>query len=207
MQVVPEQTPLPHPQFERLIESFLQTDVGITDFFLDENLCNSLKDSLLAKNQNNQLQTAGTGNSLFVSYDKEVRGDKICWIEKTHEDNSENEFLKVIDTLVQYLNETCFAGIQGYEFHFTLYQPGSYYRKHLDQFKNDSSRAFTVIIYLNSDWKQGDGGELCVYNRSGKQIIEPLFNRCVFFKSSELAHEVLITNQPRLSITGWLKRN
>ena len=25
------------------------------------------------------------------------------------------------------------------------------------------------------------------------------------FKSSELEHEVLVTNKPRMSITGWLK--
>jgi SM-20-related protein len=29
--------------------------------------------------------------------------------------------------------------------------------------------------------------------------------KSVFFKSSELVHEVLTTNKPRMSITGWLK--
>ena len=31
--------------------------------------------------------------------------------------------------------------------------------------------------------------------------------KTVFFKSSELAHEVLLTNKARMSITGWLKVN
>ena len=29
--------------------------------------------------------------------------------------------------------------------------------------------------------------------------------KTVFFKSSVLAHEVLVTNQRRMSVTGWLK--
>ena len=39
------------------------------------------------------------------------------------------------------------------------------------------------------------------------QTISPQNGKCVFFKSSELPHEVLMTNVPRLSITGWLKTN
>ena len=35
--------------------------------------------------------------------------------------------------------------------------------------------------------------------------LSPTNGKIVFFKSSELAHEVLLSNQPRMSITGWLK--
>lgn len=38
-----------------------------------------------------------------------------------------------------------------------------------------------------------------------QENVSPMNGKCIFFKSSELAHEVLITNQQRLSITGWLK--
>ncbi len=62
-----------------------------------------------------------------------------------------------------------------------------------------------MIMYLNAQWELKDGGELCIYHTDHTQTIAPLNGTCVFFKSSELEHEVLITNKPRLSITGWLR--
>lgn len=64
-----------------------------------------------------------------------------------------------------------------------------------------------MIMYLNECWQDGDGGELCVYNDGVAETISPLNGRSVFFKSSELEHEVLLVNKPRMSITGWIKVN
>lgn len=61
-------------------------------------------------------------------------------------------------------------------------------------------------MYLNTGWKHSDGGELCIHHQSEElQMISPDNRKMVFFKSNELVHEVLVTHQPRLSITGWLK--
>jgi SM-20-related protein len=111
-----------------------------------------------------------------------------------------------MDQFVIHLNGSCFTGITGYEFHYALYEEGSFYKKHIDQFRNNDSRQFTVIVYLNEDWQLADGGELCIYHLDHLQHISPANAKCVFFKSSELPHEVLVTNKPRLSITGWLKK-
>jgi SM-20-related protein len=62
-----------------------------------------------------------------------------------------------------------------------------------------------MIMYLNTDWKESDGGELCIHHSDHMQTISPVNGKCVFFKSSEMEHEVRVTQQPRLSITGWLK--
>jgi SM-20-related protein len=110
-----------------------------------------------------------------------------------------------MDKFVRYLNRTCYTGITGYEFHYALYEQGSFYKRHLDQFKNNTSRAYSIIMYLNADWQEKDGGELVLYHLDHIQTIAPMNGKCVFFKSSELEHEVLITHQPRMSITGWLK--
>ena len=60
-------------------------------------------------------------------------------------------------------------------------------------------------MYLNAGWLADDGGELCIHQNNVTQLIAPTNGRSVFFKSSELEHEVLLTQKPRLSITGWLK--
>lgn len=132
----------------------------------------------------------------------------IYWLDRAHNDAVENDFFDLMDEFVLHLNKTCYTGITGYEFHYALYEKGSFYKKHLDQFRNNESRQYSMIMYLNENWEQGDGGELCIYP-SGKllQNISPENGKSVFFKSSELEHEVLITNKPRLSITGWLKIN
>lgn len=61
------------------------------------------------------------------------------------------------------------------------------------------------MTLLNLGWTSKDGGELMVYQQTGIQITTPKNRKCVFFKSSELEHEVLLTNVSRMSITGWLK--
>jgi SM-20-related protein len=64
-----------------------------------------------------------------------------------------------------------------------------------------------MISYLNADWKEADGGQLMVYQNYNNQKIAPEQGTTVFFKSNELQHEVLVTQQQRMSITGWLKRD
>ena len=100
------------------------------------------------------------------------------------------------------------TGINGYEFHYALYETGSFYKKHIDQFRNNPSRQYSMIIYLNTDWVAGDGGQLSIHQvGKASQEIDPTGGKTVFFKSSELEHEVLVANKPRISITGWLKRD
>ncbi len=154
-----------------------------------------------------QMHKAGIGNAPVIVKDALFRTDQIYWLDRKHNDAFENAFFDIMDAFIVHLNNTCYTGITSYEFHYTLYEKDSFYKKHLDQFRNSDSRRFSMIFYLNADWKTGDGGELCVYHDDLVQIIEPLNGRMVFFKSNELPHEVLVTHKPRLSITGWLKKD
>ena len=191
--------------FDSLIDSFIKDKVGIADDFLSKILAAHLKDNLKALYSEKQLLLAGTGNNTGLIHDALTRSDKIYWLDREHNNVHENSFFKLMDSFVEYLNSTCYTGITGYEFHYTLYEKGSFYKRHLDQFRNNKTREYSMIMYLNDDWQQAVGGELCIYHTDHTQTISPQNGRCVFFKSSELEHEVLITTQPRLSITGWLK--
>lgn len=193
--------------FNTLIDSFIDNKVGITENFLSVALAAQLKENLYGLYQDKLLLAAGTGNETIVSHDQLVRSDKIYWLDRKHGNIHENSFFDLMDSFVSYLNSTCYTGITGYEFHYTLYEEGSFYKKHLDQFKNNDSRQYSMIIYLNADWQENDGGELCIHHSDSLQKISPDNGKSVFFKSSELIHEVLITHKQRLSITGWLKIN
>lgn len=191
--------------FDTLLDSFIDTKVGTADNFLSEQLSADLIQNLKRLYTNNLLLSAGTGNNTTVSFDQLVRGDRIYWLDRIHNDPFENAFFDLMDDFVLHLNNTCYAGITGYEFHYTLYETGKFYKKHIDQFRNNQSRKFSMIIYLNADWQQGDGGELCIHHKDSLQHISPVNGKSVFFDSHELEHEVLVTNKPRMSITGWLK--
>jgi SM-20-related protein len=191
--------------FETLIASFIENNIGISNHFLSDNLSNQLKINLLALHKQKLLLAAGTGNANKLVHNTTVRSDAIYWLDKKHDNQYENEFFNQIEDFIKYLNISCYAGITDCEFHYSLYEPGSFYKKHVDQFQNNSDRKYSMISYLNADWIESDGGELLIHQSDNNQKIAPTQGKTVFFKSNELLHEVLVTNQPRMSVTGWLK--
>ena len=192
--------------FETLIASYLEDNIGIVTEFISDDLAQHLRQNLVKLEDQKLLLAAGTGNETKFVRNKKVRSDVIYWLDKSHNNVYETAFLIHIEAFIQYLNESCYAGITSYEFHYSLYEIGSFYQKHVDQFQDNSSRAFSMICYLNENWKVEDGGELRIHQLNSNQHISPTQGKTVFFKSDELEHEVLITNKRRMSVTGWLKR-
>lgn len=192
-------------EFETLISSFIEHKIGIATNFLTISLANELKKNLLNLNNQQQLFKAGTGNKKDINQSIKVRSDVIYWLDKEHNNKAENDFFIQIESFIKYLNMNCYSGIVDYEFHYSLYEIGCFYVKHIDQFKNDSKRSFSMISYLNNNWQPNDGGELMIYKESSIQKITPNEGKTILFKSNEMPHEVLLTNQPRMSVTGWLK--
>lgn len=193
-------------QFDVLINSFVDNNVGIANNFLSESLSNSLQQNIQQLQQHGQMKYAGIGNDAIADAAQQMRGDKIYWLDKKNNNVHEQEFLKRVEDFIDHLNRTCYTGINDYEFHYAVYGQGSAYKKHKDQFKTDNNRKFSLICYLNDDWVAADGGQLVVYQNGGAQTISPNAQKAVFFKSDEMEHEVLLANKPRMSITGWLKR-
>jgi SM-20-related protein len=188
--------------FDEFIDSYLATNVGTVENFLSPLLSAHLVDNINLLYADDRLLSAGTGNNQLINHDRLIRNDKIYWLDRLHGNSYENDFFDLMDKFVSHLNRTCYAGITGYEFHYTLYEKGSFYKRHLDNFKQNGTRAFSMIMYLNANV---DGGSLRIYQDNGSQDITPNAGKSVFFKSDELEHEVLVTRLPRMSITGWLK--
>ena len=190
--------------FDSLINSYIDHKIGIVENFLSAPLALRLKNDLVKVLGDNQFHSAGTGNNQGTQI-KLLRSDVIYWLDRKHNTPQENEFFNLVDAFVCHLNKTCYTGITGYEFHYALYEKGTFYKKHIDQFRNNDSRKYSMIMYLNDGWQDGDGGELNIHHADRVQSISPVNGKSVFFKSNELEHEVLMTHKPRMSITGWLK--
>jgi SM-20-related protein len=171
--------------FEELIASYLDSGVGQSCDFLSSELSDGLVLNLEGHRMKNDMKSAGIGQNEDFRKDLTYRKDKIHWLETTTSNSAELLFFKLIDSWISYLNQTCYAGIMKSEFHYALYEQGSFYKKHLDQFSKNDSRVFSMIMYLNANWKEGDGGELVIYKENETIKIPPSLGRMVFFDSGK----------------------
>lgn len=147
---------------------------------------------------------AGIGQQQHHQINEGIRGDHIEWIDRTSASPAVSLYLERLERLMRYLNETLFLSLKDMEVHKTVYPPGSFYKRHLDQFRKDDHRKLSVICYLNQDWKEKHGGQLRVYLPQGPIDILPVAGRLICFRSDLLEHEVLPATRERLSLTGWL---
>lgn len=199
-----------NPLYERIITDLLEKKYSIIDEFFDFAEVDLLRKSLLSKYEEDAFKKAAIGNRTNEVIARSVRGDFILWINEADAGPAEKVYFSKINSMVEYLNRTCFMGILHKEFHYAVYPEGTFYKRHLDTFQNDGRRKLSMVCYLNNeDWKPENGGELAIYtqeNGEEKTInVYPFPGRVVIFESQELEHEVKPVKVPRLSITGWLK--
>lgn len=199
-----------NPLYERIITGLLEDQYYIAEDFFNLEEVQQMRNVLLEKYEEDNFKKAAIGNKLNETIEKTVRGDFILWINEKDGGEVENIFFSKINSLVDYLNKTCFLGILQKEFHYAVYPPGTFYKRHLDTFQNDDRRKLSLVCYLNDEnWKPENGGELVIYKKENgvetPKSIYPLPGRVVIFESQILEHEVKPVKTTRLSITGWLK--
>lgn len=199
-----------NPLYEKIISDILENQYSIVEDFFSLEEVAELRQSLLTKYEEDNFKKAAIGNRVNETIEKSVRGDFILWMNEANAELLEKHFFAKINSLVDYLNKTCFLGILQKEFHYALYPEGTFYKRHLDTFQNDDRRKLSMVCYLNDeDWKPENGGELVIYkdeNGEEKETkIYPFPGRMVIFESQILEHEVKPVKTPRMSITGWLK--
>lgn len=151
-----------------------------------------------------QFKKAGIGKSQEKQINESIRGDYIQWIDGGTTQKAVEVYLNRLRQLMEFVNRTLYLSLKDLEVHRTIYPIGSFYKRHLDQFKKDDKRKLSVICYLNTDWKESEGGQLRIYLPNGSTDIFPLAGRLVCFRSDLLEHEVLAATRERLSLTGWL---
>ncbi|WP_454786116.1 2OG-Fe(II) oxygenase [Legionella sp. WA2024007413] len=191
---------------EQLINDLCKQGFCIIDGFLEQTQCQSLRTTAQKLYEQGLFRGAKIGLKLGSHKNESVRTDEILWLEENETDPAIQFFLKRMKQLAQILNQSLFLGIHEFETHFAAYQPGTYYKKHVDQFAAQKTRKISCVYYLNPHWTPDFGGELKLYNTEDQLIqnVLPLENRFICF-NSELPHEVCVTHQPRYSITGWMK--
>lgn len=194
-------------QFESLIEGLIGNQFGYCIDFLSPSIIIGLKANIQNLNKTGSMKLAGVGNDGGLHRNIQIRTDKINWIETNTSNEFEILYLRKIQRFINYLNKTCFTSIRSFESHYSNYKKGAFYKRHIDQFKTEKGRKYSIILYLNQDWQELDGGMLSLYPIGGKrESISPLAGKLVFFKSDEMEHEVHPSlKRERNSIATWFK--
>lgn len=189
---------------EEIFDTLADNGYAVVDNFFPENLYFSLKNYLHELSYADRMRRAGIGAQQDFQLNKSIRGDSIFWLDPASTSEVIQEFFKMIEELKSDLNRNFFLSLSGYEFHFAHYPPGTFYKRHSDQFRERNNRLITVIFYFNDNWKQTDGGELKIFLEDEEKLVAPLGNRMLIFRSELIEHEVLKTNMDRYSLTGWM---
>jgi len=191
-------------KFDLIAEGLAENGFAVVDEFLTLKEVDDILSLEAFKHGATQFKKAGIGKDKSNQINEAVRGDYIQWLDRTTAPAPAKVYLRQLDDLIQFLNQSLFLSLKDYEVHLTTYPTGSFYKRHLDQFKADDHRKLSVICYLNRDWTIEHGGQLRMYLPDGPKNVLPLAGRLVCFRSDTIEHEVLPASRERRSITGWM---
>lgn len=195
------------PEFiERIVDDLAQSGWSLQSLALPSELTTALIHECRQRHAAGQLARASIGRGAGQAVNDGIRGDHILWLEPTQSAATDG-YLASFDALRDALNRALFLGLSDYECHFALYPPGSFYRRHLDRFRDDDRRTVTTVFYLNEAWQPEQGGALRIELDDAQPLdVLPEAGTLVVFMSDAFPHEVLETHRERLSIAGWFRR-
>ncbi len=178
------------------------------DFFEIPNFINDEDVSVLSaliqglkKDTKFRAATVGASRRLIT----EVRSDQIFWIDDltTLSSKALQNYFSQLEAMRMLLNEKYFLGLHALESHFSIYEKGTLYQRHIDKSVPFSLRRLSIICYLNASWRPEHGGELRIYGGDQFTDVAPVGGKLVGFLSEAVEHEVLTSQQERLSLTSW----
>jgi len=167
---------------------------------------------LLARDSSD-LFTAGSFNRSGIGQhqgrhvDEKVRADSISWWDPSTLILVQQRFWRFMENLRLEFNRHMFLGLFDSELHYATYQTGGFYTRHLDQFRQNNQRTVSMVLFLNNDWLETDGGALRLYGDDTIVFrdILPQAGVLALFNSARVLHEVMPTHRLRLTLTGWMR--
>ena len=200
----------PRPTIDRAVREVAERGFAIVPDLLPADHVGELRAHCLASWDEGAFRAAGVGRGASLHLRPEIRNDAVLWLDEGWSGAAFQGYRDVLEELRRAVNRTLYLGLVDFEGHLSVYPPGAYYRRHLDQFRDMGLRTLSCILYLNDDWAPVDGGQLRIYLDKDALLpyfdVEPTGGTFVAFLSAKFFHEVLPAQKPRLALTGWFKR-
>lgn len=204
--IIAECASLPKETVCALVEGISKQNYAVVDDFLSEaeltRICSDFEESL----GRGEFRQAGIGSRANVQQKTEIRQDLISWWEQPASRSVRRILELKLEEVRKAINQECALGLWEFEGHYAYYAPGTFYRKHIDQFRDDDRRVVSFVLFLNPVWPNEWQGQLRLYLPERTIEVLPEGGRLVCFLSDSIPHEVLAPRQPRRSFTGWFKR-
>ncbi len=195
--------------FDCIAEGLVTHGWLVIDGFLAPALTRALRDECRRPADHGAWHAGAVGAGHTRQAHGETRGDEICWMPQPACSPAQRRFQAIFERMRLQLNRTLQLGLFEFESHFARYPVGARYVRHVDQFRSDTRRQLSCVLYLNEDWQGDDGGELRLYLEGGAPAFADVLPRAgclLVFLSARFAHEVLPAKRERLSIAGWFTR-
>jgi len=193
----------------------------IIDNFLPEPLQESLRADVQNLRKSSKFNVAKIGQDATNALNTDIRIAETCFLGPSKlediPDASRSQLYDVLDGIRRDLPQPLDSNLS--EFLYAYYPKGGFYRRHRDAIPGSAStlRQFSLLMYLNKDWNQSHGGQLRMHMDSGGDYlpegeppnfkdVEPKGGTLVLFKSDQIPHEVLDTQEERVAIVGWYNR-
>lgn len=177
--------------------------------YLPPELIMALKAEVERLHQAGVMKEAGIGRGPDHFPDRSVRRDRIVWLQG--DTGPQAALFQFFERVRVDLNRLLFLGLNRFEAHYASYEPGDFYRRHIDSFRGRRSRIVSMVLYLNDQWQPRDGGALRLFNRDSPNeicgAVLPEAGRMVLFMSEEIPHEVLTAQRTRYSVSCWLRQD
>jgi SM-20-related protein len=194
-------------EIEKVVNDLLTKKFSVIEQIFEENFLYLLHDEITKIDLNNDLQNAGIGRGKKHILARDIRSDRIKWIDDNN--HVQNLLFQKLEDLRLELNKNLTLGLFDFESHFAIYKKGDFYKKHLDSFKGRKNRIISLVIYLNKGWRKEDEGILNIYQNINDSrpsfSLVPNFGRAILFLSEEVPHEVIVSKKTRYSIAAWFK--
>eukprot|EP00979_Chaetoceros_neogracilis_P001669 scaffold303_cov285-Chaetoceros_neogracile.AAC.13 len=164
-------------------------------------------------------ETCFLGKSKLQDVPSESRSQLYSVLENLRAALSANDILDRLDSNGDLVKAAPALDASLSELSYAYYPTGGFYRRHTDAVVGSASvlRSYSLLMYLNNEWKESDGGRLRVHLDSGKDFlpegeepnyvdVEPKGGTLILFRSEQIPHEVLDTKAERMAIVGWYNR-
>lgn len=193
----------------KLLEELPKQDWVVLPAYFSENELRDLKTEALRRWTEGHFQPAKVGRSQDQQIAHQIRNDWTSWVNL--KDPIFSALFAKVTALTEHFNRNFFLGIREFECHFARYGEGQYYAEHIDQSPSSSplhgERVVSFVLYLNENWRPGDGGELSLRLNNQETRIEPQWGHLALFLSDTVPHAVLPALKDRWSLTGWFRRS